>query len=596
MAWTVPTPEQVRSATPAELQPHFDRLAEAPLTPATLGEWLSDWSALEASISEAIALAAIAYVRNTADADTGTTNARIGGEIAPWSDEQHARLARRLLGLDPADLDPDLAPLAAAARDDQSTMRPEHAALRRELAALDMRYQRITGGLTAEWEGEQVPLPELIAHLGNTDRAVRERAIRGWLDAYFAQRETLAGSYDGNLYAIDLATGSEVWTYETGAAVLEPNLQIDLGITGSAAYAAGVVYVGDAGATVHAIDAATGQALWRTTVDTQPNASIWSSPVVADGTVFVGVASVAKQVGFRGSVVALDAATGAVRWQAYMVPEGADGAGVFAVPAIDEARGLLYVGTQNAYTSIPAPYGNVISMVALDMATGTVAWAFNAPPNDGAMAPVDDVGFSASPNLFTAEIDGVSRDMVGEGQKSGVYWALDRSTGEVVWQTQVSPAGFLGGMEGTSAVSDGAIAVPATNWPEFDGPATGLVSGLDAATGTILWTSEQTAPAASPVGIADGVVFHAGLDGIVHAYDLTDGTELWSFDLGGSASGGIAIADGTVVVGAATPLFAPFIRPGTTVQAFALPPVSSSSPEAENGTPVPATPEATPAG
>ncbi len=407
---------------------------------------------------------------------------------------------------------------------------------------------------------------------------------------------TYVGSYDGNLYAIDLATGSEVWTYETGTAVLEPNLQIDLGITGSAAYAAGVVYVGDAGATVHAIDAATGQALWRTTVDIQPNASIWSSPVVANGTVFVGVASVAKQVGFRGSVVALDAATGAVRWQAYMVPDGADGAGVFAVPAIDEARGLLYVGTQNAYTSIPAPYGNVISMVALDMATGTVAWAFNAPPNDGAMAPIDDVGFSASPNLFTAEIDGVSRDMVGEGQKSGVYWALDRSTGEVVWQTQVSPAGFLGGMEGTSAVSDGVIAVPATNWPEFDGPATGLVSGLDAATGAVLWTSEQTAPAASPVGIADGVVFHAGLDGIVHAYDLSDGTELWSFDLGGSASGGIAIADGTVVVGAATPLFAPFIRPGTTVQVFALPPVGSSSPEAEAGTPVPATPEATPAG
>lgn len=196
MAWTVPTPEQVRSATPAELQPHFDRLAEAPLTPATLGEWLSDWSALEASISEAIGLAAIGYARNTADRDAGATNARVGGEIAPWSDEQHVRLAGRLLKLDPAELDPDLAPLAAAARDDQSTMRPEHAALRRELAALDMRYQRITGGLTAEWEGEQVPLPELIAHLGNTDRAVRERAIRGWLDAYFAQRETLAGIFD----------------------------------------------------------------------------------------------------------------------------------------------------------------------------------------------------------------------------------------------------------------------------------------------------------------------------------------------------------------------------------------------------------------
>ncbi len=196
MAWTVPTPGQVRSATPAELLPHFDRLAEAPLTPATLGDWLSRWSALETSISEAIGLAAIGYARDTTDADAETTNARVGGEIAPWSDEQHVRLARRLLGLDPAELDPDLAPLVAAARDDQATMRPEHAALRKELAALDRRYQQITGGLTAEWKGETVPLPELIAHLGDPDRAIRERAIRRWLDAYVAQREPLADIFD----------------------------------------------------------------------------------------------------------------------------------------------------------------------------------------------------------------------------------------------------------------------------------------------------------------------------------------------------------------------------------------------------------------
>ncbi len=196
MTWTVPTPEQVRSATPAELLPHFDRLAEAPLTPATLDEWLSRWSALEAAISEAIARAAIGYARNTADADAGATNARIGGEIAPWSDEQHVRLARRLLELNPADLGPDLAPLVAAARDDQATMRPEHAALRRDLAALDMRYQQITGGLTAEWEGQQVPLDELVERFGDPDRVIRERAIRGWLDAYVGRRDPLAGIFD----------------------------------------------------------------------------------------------------------------------------------------------------------------------------------------------------------------------------------------------------------------------------------------------------------------------------------------------------------------------------------------------------------------
>ena len=395
-----------------------------------------------------------------------------------------------------------------------------------------------------------------------------------------------AGSYDGNLYAFDLYSGESVWTYATGAAVPEPNLGIDLGITGSAAVAAGMVYVGDAAAVVHAVDAATGAAIWTNPVETQPNASIWSSPIVWDGLLYIGVASIAKEVGFRGSVVALDVATGEVAWQTYMVPEGADGAGVFAVPAIDTERGVLYVGTQNAYSPNPAPYGDPISIVALDAATGETVWVFNAPPGGGETAPVDDVGFSASPNLFTATIDGVERDLVGEGQKSGDYWALDRDTGEVVWQATVSPPGFLGGMEGTSAVANGVIAVPATDWPEFDGPATGMVTALDAATGETLWSVTHEAPTASPAAISDDVVVQSGMDGILHVYGLTDGADLFSADLGASVSGGIAVADGIVVLGAATPAFAPFVKPGSSIVAYAV--------GADGGlaTPVPATPDA----
>ena len=397
------------------------------------------------------------------------------------------------------------------------------------------------------------------------------------------------GSYDGKLYAIDLHTGALRWTYATGAAVLEPNLKIPLGITGSAAVIGDTLYVGDAAATVHAVDVATGNARWATKTDNQPQASIWSSPVVSKGKLYIGVASVAKEVRFRGSVVALDAATGNIVWQAYMVPEGADGAGVFAVPAIDEKRGRLYVGTQNAYTANSAPYGNPISVVALDITNGEVAWAFNAPPGGGKAAPTDDVAFSASPNLYSVEIDGQQRDLVGEGQKSGVYWALDRDTGDVVWKTTVSPAGFLGGMEGTSAVGSGMIVVPATNWPDANGPAAGMVTGLDAATGKTLWSAKQDAPAASPAAISEDLVFHAGLDGTLHAYELAGGEEIWGQDLGASVSGGIAVAESVVVLGAGTPQFAPFIKPGNTIRAFGM---NTSSATPTVGTPSVGTPPA----
>ena len=84
-----------------------------------------------------------------------------------------------------------------------------------------------------------------------------------------AEGVAYVGSYDGNLYAIEIASGSVLWTYQTGAEVMEPNLQIPLGITGSAHVSDGVVFVGDATATVHAIDAATGEAIWTQMVDDQ---------------------------------------------------------------------------------------------------------------------------------------------------------------------------------------------------------------------------------------------------------------------------------------------------------------------------------------
>jgi outer membrane protein assembly factor BamB len=105
--------------------------------------------------------------------------------------------------------------------------------------------------------------------------------------------------------------------------------------------------------------------------------------------------------------------------------------------------------------------------------------------------------------------------------------------------------------------------VPATNWPDPAGPAAGLVSRLDPATGEVRWTADQAAPVASPAAISGDVVFQGGIDGLLHAYAVADGTELWQSDLGASVSGGIAVSRGVVVLGAATPAFALGATPAT---------------------------------
>jgi oligoendopeptidase F len=57
-------------------------------------------------------------------------------------------------------------------------------------------YQKITGGLDAEWEGERITIPQLQPYLKERDRAVRERAFRRGAEAYLAHREELAKLFD----------------------------------------------------------------------------------------------------------------------------------------------------------------------------------------------------------------------------------------------------------------------------------------------------------------------------------------------------------------------------------------------------------------
>jgi polyvinyl alcohol dehydrogenase (cytochrome) len=379
------------------------------------------------------------------------------------------------------------------------------------------------------------------------------------------------GAYDGTVRAFSTEDGLPVWTYDTGAAVPEPLLGISIGVTGSAAIVDGVVYVGDATGQLHAIDAVTGDAIWAMAPDNQPAASVWSSPIVSGGVLYTGIASVAKEEGFRGVVVAVDAATGATIWEHFVTPEGTDGGGVFGVPALDLERGLLVVGTQNAYTADAPDAGDVMSVIALDLASGDLIWSFSGVPADGSATVADDIAFSASPNLFTVTIDGAERDVVGIGQKSGIFHLLDRETGESIWATEITPPGPLGGMEGTSAVGNGVIVVPATMWPDFSDPeAAGVVRALDAATGEILWSQDTDAPSPAPAAIANDVAFVAGFDGKLRAFSLNDGTAAWEYDLGASVSGGIAVAGDLVVLGAATPVFAPFILEGGDLWAFRI--------------------------
>ena len=376
------------------------------------------------------------------------------------------------------------------------------------------------------------------------------------------------------------------------------------------------------GARVIALDKTSGEPVWQRIIETHPAAVITQSAVVHGNRVFAGVSSWEEYVAarvpgykcctFRGSVVSLDVESGALIWKTSTAPDAAGYAGnaVFgSTPAFDPGRGLLFVTTGNSYSVHKAllqcvgkaresgsvteeqacldrePVNHVDAIVALDFATGEIRWSKSVLPFDPytmvcheirSMNPANcpdpkgpDHDFAQGPALLSINVDGRRRDVVGAGQKSGVYWMLDRATGEVIWHTQVGPGSALGGMEWGSATDGTRIYTAISNYASREWTLAGhgadagksirhgFWSALDTATGDILWQTADPNIGAYDMGavtVANGVVF-AGSMAVgenahtMFAIDAATGEILWQFASGGSVNAGAAVVDGTVYWG-----------------------------------------------
>ena len=171
-----------------------------------------------------------------------------------------------------------------------------------------------------------------------------------------------ATDFGGSLWAVDAATGQIIWKNAIGSYT---GVSGDVSRT-TPAHWQGALIMGDGaqaantqeGAIVFALDAKSGRPKWRTKVEADPAAMITSAPIVDGGVVFVGTASKAetqdRPTTFRGSVLALSADTGKILWQTYLTKQGYTGVGVWgSTPAVDHDAGLVYVATGNNY-SVPA--------------------------------------------------------------------------------------------------------------------------------------------------------------------------------------------------------------------------------------------------
>ena len=478
---------------------------------------------------------------------------------------------------------------------------------------------------------------------------VRNLALRWTLstDGDVTANPTIDGDFlyfpdsAGFLYKVNRATGTIAW---------KNPISNYTGIARDFARAAPVV-VGDAlilgnqsgkflpafgqpapqAARVFAVNKNTGAPMWSTQVDPTAMSMVTHSAIAADGLVIVGVASNEELVAafvppanwqwsFRGSVVALDPATGAIRWKTYTVPQGYYGGSVWGGGgAYDAAHKLVYLATGNNFmvpqtvlnclgsgaspASCMSPDNHFDSIIALDVSTGAIRWGarglpsdvwsvacgLNVPgfvvgpwfpgvygncPNGNPAGAGPDYDFSQGPMLFGGNGgDNEGGNLVGAGQKSGMFWAFNAKTGKPAWSRQVAPGGVTGGLQWGSATDGSTIFVAAANsgpstngggvgampWTLKDGTTTtsGGWAALDAKKGDVLWTTKdpQGSRAEAAVSGANGVVFGCNLAagaGTMYALDAKTGAPLWSYNSGGPCNAGPSIADGMVFWGSGT--------------------------------------------
>ena len=351
---------------------------------------------------------------------------------------------------------------------------------------------------------------------------------------------------------------------------------------------------------------------------------------------------------FRGSAVAVNAKTGAILWQRYMAPPGYSGVSVWGSnPVVDARRKTMFIGTGNNFSTPTDPaYVDCIkeghrpkfclsagdyvdSIVALDIGTGRIKWSrrltdgddYNLaclakridlpppPPPVGKNCPGTPAGadmgadfdFGSAPNEFSVRVrearghhDGhrdEQRDVIGAGQKSGIYSAFDADTGDFRWGTQVGPGGSLGGILWGSATDGERIYVAISNsehlpyYPAGTGVGkAGSWSALDPTTGEILWQTPDPNVVVSglsgsplpvdpkggavdtgPMTVANGVVYAPSMGAAkpcdppkacateplpnMFALDAATGKVLWSYPSGGSVNAGAVVVDGVVYWG-----------------------------------------------
>jgi len=423
-----------------------------------------------------------------------------------------------------------------------------------------------------------------------------------------------------NTYALNLADGSVKWEkIYNNTTVTGPN---------GPAVGWGKVFVAGDPFSIAALNVSSGEELWSTQlINTTPLAGevigegIDIQPTVYDNFVYTSTVPGRGDVFYRGGAVgylyALDQETGTIAWNLSTVddpvsiwgnPDVNSGGGAWYTPAVDTETGIVYWAIANPApfagtpefpngASRPGPNLYTNTMMALDHATGDMAWFTQVLPHD-----LFDHDLQIAPILTDANVSGKDQKVVLGAGKMGRVYAFNRDSGAILWiadvgrhendQLAVLPPGnttvypgALGGVETPMAYANGTVYVPYvdlyTNWTPISSlsigvenapqaeiqpftEGTGGLVAIEVDTGKILWDRKLDSINVGGATVVNDLVFTATFDGTIYAFDGMTGEQVWNFTAPAGINAWPAVANDTIVwpcgVGGTSQVIA--LRPG----------------------------------
>jgi outer membrane protein assembly factor BamB len=323
------------------------------------------------------------------------------------------------------------------------------------------------------------------------------------------------GAWDGYEYALDQATGHVKWKTFLGQTSTPKGFvgcnhpfPDTAGISSSASIENGTVYVAGGDSYFYALDAASGKVLWKTfLVNTNGTGYYtYASPVLAQGFAYLGLSSYGNCPSVPGAAIQIDLTSHQVVSKFFTVTKGAGGA-IWSSPAYDLADNTVYFSDGEPIATSDTRYTDaILAFRASDMSL-LHYWSI---PHDASFFA--DADFGAGPTLFT---DHSGRKLLGDSNKNGHFYALDRSTFHVVWERKVGDQPGDDPMIGRGSISPAAFA-----------------------NGTLYVAGGHT------------VINRASCAGSLRAIDPSSGKYIWEYCEPGVVIGAVAYANGMVIVGA----------------------------------------------